>query len=240
MHILCASGGVCQYQINSFCNALVSNYGFSLQRLDEFQQSVILPKGHTPLRSSFFRDRVSPNADAHIKAFAGEVLSAMGILQLFCTLVLQPVGELLDQVSLVSCMCDILDILVSGDRATRHVARLKSLCLRYHTESAVVMPRSVKPKMHYMHHVPQQIARHGVNLSCFAPERKHQFNKQLLRHIYRHMEVALVARDADEILRLAQDQDNLAPIRLQGAPKVVRDSDLGWISCTCGLGLTRY
>ena len=58
-----------QYHINNFCIALVEA-GMSLAHLDEFQQTVQLPKTHTKLSKSFFRDRTSKDPTAHTKALS--------------------------------------------------------------------------------------------------------------------------------------------------------------------------
>ena len=226
MHNLCASGGVVQYHINNFCIALVEA-GMSLAHLDEFQQTVQLPKSHTKLSKSFFRDRTSTNPAAHIKAFAGEVLSIMTILQLFVALVLNPIGAIRRHASLVVRGGEVLEILRIGDGAVRHVDRLRDLCLRYHTEFACLMPQCVKPKMHYLHHTVEQLAGHRCNVSCFAPERKHQFNKQHLNFIFRNMEVALMARAADEMLRLAQQAETFWPVHLRGNCRPILVNDRG-------------
>ena len=229
MHNLCAAGGVVQYQINNFCIALEKS-GMSLAHLDEFQQQVKLPKTHTSLSKSFFRDRTSRDPVSHIKAFAGEVLSIMAVLQLFVALVLKPTRRLPEHSSLAVRGGEILELLCLGDGAVRHATRLGELCLRYHTEFARLMPQCVKPKMHYLHHTVEQLAGHRVNLSCFAPERKHQFNKQYCNFIFRNMEVALVARAADEMLRLAQQTDSFAPVKLQGSVRPILDGDKGrWL-----------
>ena len=78
-----------------------------------------------------------------------------------------------------------------------------------------------------MNHTPQQIGKHRVNLSCFAPERKHQFNKQALDFIFRNMEVALVSRNADAMLRLAQQKSSFEPFRMCGNLREVKDTDPG-------------
>ena len=210
MHNLCASGGVAQYQINQFCIAL-SAAGISVDQLDIFLGSARTHHAQTKLKAGFFKDRTSRADDAHIRAFAGEVLTAMNVLHLFCKMVLEPINALGAHVSLVVIMSEIFDILCSGDRAAHHVPRLQELLLRFHRQFLEVSPRCCKPKLHYMHHTPQQIGLHRRNLACFAPERKHQANKQALNFIYRNMEVALASRNADEMLRLAQHTCTFQP-----------------------------
>ena len=183
MHNLCAAGGVFQYQVNQFCLAVQAS-GVGVDQLDEFQQSVHVPHSASPLRKSFFRDRVVAAADAHIKAFAGEILSVVPILQLFAKLVLVPLGMLASHISLLRIAATILDILRMGDGAALHAHLLRDLSKQFHTEYMDVMPQCCKPKLHYMQRTPAQLERHSKNISCFAPERKHKANKQALHYIF--------------------------------------------------------
>ena len=221
MHNLCASGGVVQYQVNQFCLALRTS-GLSLQSLDDFQQRCRLPHCQSQLKKSFFKDRVATTDVAHIKAFAGEILSIICVLHLFSDIVLAPIGVMGAHVSLARLISRILQILRLGDGAVQHVAALQRLALQFHTEFLVAAPQCVKPKLHYMHHTGQQIARHAANLSCFAPERKHQANKQALNYIFRNMEVALAVRNVDSMLRLAQQAETFKPTRLDGTLKILK------------------
>ena len=231
MHNLCASGGVIQYHINAFCIAVVNiedvEEQMSLENLDEFQRRVNVPSSHTKLDKKYFQNRTSTNPETHIKGFAGEVLSIVAILQLFCTIVLVPVGGLPQHVSLMQQAFELLQLLRMGDAVVGHVDRLREVCLRYHTAFLDLMPNSVKPKMHYLHHTAQQVARHRINLSCFAPERKHKFNKQCCNFIYNNMEIALCRRNADEMLRLAQQEETFSPIHLVGHSRSANAMDIG-------------
>lgn len=228
MHTLCASGGVVQYQVNQFCLAL-SDAGVPMERLDTFLDVIKVPWGNAKLKRSFFKDRVNRSTTAHIKAFAAEVLSAVVVLSLFSQLVLVPLGVMGEHVALIGVVAEMLDILQSGDRAVNHVARLQDLCLTYHTQYMALIPQCLKPKLHYMHHTPRQIGQHGKNLACFAPERKHQQNKQACNFIFRHMEVALAARNADEMLRLAQEEYTYVPIHPRGTLRVGKPCDPGFV-----------
>jgi hypothetical protein len=225
MHNLCASGGVAQYQVNQFCLAVVAS-GLTLEMLDDFQQACRRPRSQTHLRKSFFKDRVVHSNTSHIKAFAGEILTVISVLRLFSDLVLAPIGAMAAHVSLLRLMSQMLEILLLGDGAVAHARLLQRISLQYHIEYLALMPQCVKPKLHYMHHTPDQIERHAANLSCFAPERKHQHKKQALNYIYRNMEVSLIVRNVDDMLRLAQQQDTFHPIRLQGNLKPLKVSDL--------------
>ena len=68
MHCLYASGGVAQFQVNGFINAVLNQSSFELEDFDSFAASI---KGHR-LQRSFFQSRVVKKDDAHIKCFALE------------------------------------------------------------------------------------------------------------------------------------------------------------------------
>ena len=227
MHNLCASGGVFQYQVNQFCLAL-ETAGLSKARLDEFQQTCRQPHSSSNLRRSFFQDRVAPLPTNHIKAFASEILAVAVIIHLFCDLVLAPTGVMMEHVSLARAMSTILQILRLGDGAVRHARLLADLLLAYHNDFLALMPQCCKPKLHYVHHTPEQLEMHAVNLSCFGPERKHKNNKQALAYIFRHMEVALVARNVDDMMHRCQDPTTFDPERITGPLRAVVATDVAY------------
>ena len=58
MHTYAASGGVAQYHVNGFVNAVTANTAITLDDIDEWKNGVVLPKGVTKLKPNFFRDRI--------------------------------------------------------------------------------------------------------------------------------------------------------------------------------------
>ena len=198
MHSICASGGICQVMLQDVCEALIAS-GLPLQQLDTFQRGV---KG-TRLSPAFFEHRVRPGR-AFIKAFASEAIEATKVLHLFCVHVLQEDFPALSRRrSMVFAMSEVLDILQTGDAAIAKVPRLQALLLRFHRDAAVVMPDRITPKFHYVHHIPDHLAKNGVNLSCFSPERKHAKNKKQLHYVYRNMEVTLASNNLHDMLHAA-------------------------------------
>ena len=201
MHNIVASGGVCQDLVLHFCVDL-AKHNVSMAALDVFQRKV---KG-TRLSKTFFEDRVAGPPSMSIKAFASEILDAVSVLCLFAETVLKPIKEMLEFTHLLDLMAEVLDILTMGDAAVAHTPRLQDLLLQYHTALLRTAPEATRPKLHYIHHTPGQIAKLQANLSCFAPERKHHVNKESLRHIFKDMEPALAARNAYDVLWLAQQE----------------------------------
>ena len=80
MHCLLASSGVSQYECKAFVLACIAE-GITAEELDAFQAKVVWPKkSRQNLPPKFFRSRVVHKPDKHIRAFAGETLSAITVL----------------------------------------------------------------------------------------------------------------------------------------------------------------
>jgi len=186
MHCLVASGGVVQYLINEFCNILVNvkvRNPFTLAQLDHFASKVCWPKGQKyKFPKLFFQKRIKLAAGKHVRAFAIEVLQVMQVLQLFVQVVLGPAGILLKEVACLKEMFTILQILQLGDACKQHLDVLGTAIRKHHELFLELWPDAAKPKLHYLVHVRTCIQRFGVNLSCFAMERRHSGIKQKAEH----------------------------------------------------------
>ena len=90
-----------------------------------------------------------------------------------------------------------------------------------------IIPQCRKPKLHAMHHTPEQLRRTGRNFSCFAPEREHKTSKQRLHQIFRHMETSLIARAANDMLAVLQNADLFRKTHLNDR-KQIKLNDPGW------------
>eukprot|EP00959_Pyramimonas_sp_CCMP1952_P031738 665854-Pyramimonas_sp.AAC.1 len=71
MHVLFASSGMAQYEVNYFCANLTEATAFTLDLLDRFSGSFSPPKPLRGLPRKFFQDRTRARG-SHIKAYAGE------------------------------------------------------------------------------------------------------------------------------------------------------------------------
>lgn len=182
MHVLVASGGVAQYEVNGFLTA-VQSIGIKLERVDAFASAVHIPKSRGRLPKKFFEDRYNPDEKSHIKCFAGELLTAMPILILFCEIVLQPCGQLLRHSLCLQYMADILDILTHHN-AVQQVSKLQMTIDNHNQLFAELYPDCTKPKYHWLFHISEQISHFKVNLSCFCPERKHRAVKSIANHCF--------------------------------------------------------
>ena len=74
-----------------------------------------------------FTNRAVHNAKKKIRAFAGEVLTALQVLGLLTSAVLAPSGAFPDYVVLMQLTCAVLDLLQRGDETCAHTERLALL-----------------------------------------------------------------------------------------------------------------
>ena len=113
-----------------------------------------------------------------MRAFAGEMLTAVSCVHAFQMEVLASTGILPQHQRCLEKMVRILEILRLGEKAKLHLSEL-TVCIAEHAELCrEIYPYAAKPKFHYLFHVPDCIRRFG-NLNCFATERKHKKVKSL-------------------------------------------------------------
>ena len=74
MHVLVASGGVAQYEVNGFL-AAIQDIGIKLEQIDSFSSAVVMPKSRGQLPKRFFEEGYNPEDKSHIKCFACELLT---------------------------------------------------------------------------------------------------------------------------------------------------------------------
>ena len=214
-HNFCSSGGIAQYHVNSFCHALLeAGIIPSLDTLDDFAQTVILPKSQPRLSKEFFQDRVVGNRDGHIRGFATETLIAVELLGMWIDQVLVPKGTLADESKIFLKLRRILDILKSGDAAVGRLDELDTLFYEYH--KGVLDLFHCVQKIHYMRHIPESIRYLNCCLSCFAPERKHKEPKSLAAFTYKNCYKSMLAHDIRKMKLSFQDANFFEPVRLNG------------------------
>ena len=149
---------------------------------------MVLPKlQHKPLKGLAFEDRINTKPHTHIKAFAAEMLSMMVVVGLWVELTLLPEGVLPEETQCFLLLGRILFLLRTGDRVRSKVVLLQQLILQHHDLFVRLYPEEAKPKVHLLLHVPDLIARFGVNLSCFVTERKHKQSKNLRAFCFHKM-----------------------------------------------------
>ena len=111
-------------------------------------------------------------------SFAGETLSMLSGLALWNKIKLRPTGKLPRHSECLERLVRVIDLLQMGDKVVKRVADLKLAIREYIFMYTELYPDLRTPKgVHFPYHFPEQIERHEVNLSTFAPERKHKIGK---------------------------------------------------------------
>ena len=192
-HAYFASGGLAQYQCNQLVRQII-RCGWSLGELDEFAQTITLPKSAAKLPKRFFQRRIRLRDGKKFKAFAGETLSVISLLGYFCDAILKPKGALHSHTRCFDLLRLLTDIILLGDRALEKGDLLQRTQCEHMRLFSELYPKCVKNKMHTSWHVPQCMVRFGCNLSCFGPERKHRSSKSVASYTYKNIGKALLAK----------------------------------------------
>ena len=188
MHCLYSSGGIVQYQVNAYVMALMQ-HNISLETLDSFAGTVTLPNG-LKLGKSFFASRIVTKPNAHIKAFASEVINVVYVLALFTSLVVAPSGMMSQHVECFQLLVAIVKIMKSEAYVLANLDTLESY-LEKHGTLYVELYKSI-PKNHLVRHVIDCVRRHKKYMTCFAPERDHHYSKTAARHCQNRSHVPMV------------------------------------------------
>jgi hypothetical protein len=211
MHCLVASGGIAQYQCNCLLALLKSN-GISLQDIDRFAQQVVMPKTWQKLPSTFFQDRFVPDAGSHMKAFASEMVTVIAILGMFIDSVIRPTRILMDHIACFDDLRSIVQCLRLADDVVQLVPQVKLLLKKHHEAYLALYPECAKPKLHYLKHAVDCIARFKCNLNCFAPERKHKEAKGTGSFCYNKLSKAITTRMLYELAECYSNAAIFEPI----------------------------
>ncbi|CAK9037144.1 MBD domain-containing protein [Durusdinium trenchii] len=224
MHVLVASGGVAQYEVNEFAKA-VQQLGIPLSTLDQFSRTVILPWGRKNIPRDFFQERINPENDSHVRAFATEVMVALPILALFIETVLEPNSLLPEHCTSLKLMAEIIDILTKMDGAVHLATQLRDAVDKHGILFDKLYPGCVKPKAHWKFHIPEQIQSFGVNMSCFSPERKHRAIKAIASHVFNDAISGSVCLRIgyDTIQHFAENDNCCRAMHLEGPVREVED-----------------
>lgn len=204
MHCIFASTGVAQYSLNAFLADMLQHTDLKLEDVDRFAASITFGKRDALgyLKRDFFASRYSSNPTGHIKAFAGETMSAVQVLKFFCIMVLERRGLLPHHCYCIKLLAKITGILSLGDSAVPLSTELSDLIEEHHKELLQTYGTWLcKPKAHLTYHCPDHMLQLGVNLSCFSNERRNR----LLCKVVPHYRGASATSDAAPMQRLLVD-----------------------------------
>ena len=211
MHCMVASGGVAQYELNQICRRLQAR--IPLEKLDAFaSQYIFFEKRHR--FTARFADRVVDSDGAHIRAFASEVLAMFTVLGMFLEAVCVPCNFLVPEIQCFRLLHRIFHLLRLGDAVRGKLDLLRALVKEHHSLAITLYPEVVRPKLHFLFHVCDCIARFGVLLTCFATERKHRQSKSIAGFAFRAWCSTMLKRTTADHLQWLKDVENLQPFKL--------------------------
>ena len=180
-HMLLMSGGVAQYEVNSYiCVLLQSGQLESLAALDRFRCLIVWPHRTPGVTKDFFQWHYSEKLGSHFKAYASETWLAVNTLIMYTNLVVDPIGALPQHVQCIRLLFKTLSILYLGNRALGFVDVLAETIEQHFFLYTELYPEAVIPKLHLLSHVPIMLQEHGCNISTFPMERKHKAVKRRL------------------------------------------------------------
>ena len=198
MHTFVASGGLAQYEVNGLVLKL-ADANISPADIDTWCLDVKVPSGCTKLRKSFWQDRVVLRPDAHIRAFASELLSAVTYLGFFIDAVFRDLADpsfqpYLDCFDLLRI---ILDLFQRAD--ARSIPTLRSAIHSHHI--LYMQLYHCIAKLHQPLHCVDFWEMWQALVSCFGPERHHKLMKRVMLNAYRNPSVSALAHDVRTWLR---------------------------------------
>lgn len=187
MHTV-ASGGVLSTEMAMFVNRLVE-LGYQHTMLCRWAMKFHLPKARGKVDPEWFSS--SRVGNDHCATFASEQLSMLPLLLSFAEEVVKT--EVPDHRRCLRLLAVIVQILSLGpSESLEHLDVLQSSVVEHHALFARLYPGVIKPKLHHLLHVPEDMRRLGKLLSCFPTERKHRDTKQAALHIFRNFEGTLM------------------------------------------------
>ena len=169
-------------------------------------------------------------AGKHIKAFAGETLSAIHGLSLFCSLVVVPKGVLVQNVQAFLLLAAITRMLLCEESAVLQVDLLEQMVLEHFKLCLLLYPGMHKIKPHLLFHIIDSIRYWGVSPNCFVCERWHQIPKLISGYAKNHRaRTCLVSRAVIHMLsRFADSQVSFdCSDALVGSRPVINKSNRG-------------
>ena len=131
----------------------------------------------------------------HIRAFAGEVLTAICAIGLSVANVLEPlhIPNMEDHIQCFKYLWMIADYLTT-QKCLEQMGPFKEAVRNHHRMYVELYGDMVKPKLHDLRQVVDSITHVGKVLSCFVTERRHKVAKQQALRVFKNLSKACVSK----------------------------------------------
>ena len=183
MHVL-FSNGTCQLEIYLLLEHAKQQLKITYQHVRVFMQAAwewpgVHKKRGAAVADLFNESRAAASSET-FKAGASEVLLVYPLLRHFAEKILSSSAAMQGHVASFLALCDVVDEVLRTKRCTgRELSHLRVAVNKHLTLFVNVYSADlVRPKHHFMHHIPQQIERDRLSLDCWVHERKHQMVKK--------------------------------------------------------------
>jgi hypothetical protein len=226
MHGYVASGGIAQYELNQIVRVIVAE-NVALEEIDSWITQIQLPRGMCKLKRCFFATRIVDRPDAHIKAFAAEVLTAVTLLGFFLDAIVAPMKLAILQ-PYIDCFVMLRIIFTILQRADiQDLELLKDATQTHHSLYMELYPLCLKPKLHAVAHIYDFWKRWHRLLSCFAPERHHRCMKKTMSFSYNRSQMTTLAYDVRSWFKSLDNDAIFQPTHLVGPRECDREVYIG-------------
>ena len=207
MHVLFV-GGVANIELQQCIGALRAA-GIAPDLVGEFFQTFTLPKERGSVRKDWFTTarlgKINEDPDKW-RGFAGELLTILPMFLNFLDVVIAPFGILRDHIESFRLLTRLAMLLSLGPQgAAEQVGLIADVIYRHAVLFREIYKDHVKPKFHYLFHVPAHARRVGRLLNCFVTERGHRCTKTSANHIFRFYEMTLAKDMLNHIFSRAED-----------------------------------
>jgi len=187
--------------------------------------------GAAKMQATFGRPReVAFNNGGGFKAGASEMLVAFPIILHFLYRVVRPAGLLQHQIESYAALGKILELYRRGKRGIDVSAELRDAIQRHSQLHTIAYDDDwFRPKNHFLHHIPVELAKHHVILDCFVGERRHGYIKKAASDILntRAFEKSVLVKVIDKQLDIIQHEDFLQD-------SLIRPQDCAELAATFG------
>ena len=194
-HTYC-SNGVASWHLAAVLHVVVDNpvlirANIGLHTITEYCSNYKVPRCHGRINKYWFDPAYL--AKDHVRHFASDVLMMVPFLLAFMVDVVQPLGVLLRDIEGLALLDKVLSFLVHAGRMMEDNYReLQSVVVQHLTVFAELYPNFIKVKFHHAGHLPRDLFKLGVCLSCFPLERKHKLLKSMIVYVFRSVEMTCI------------------------------------------------